>query len=385
MATQQNIKTIKISNPPIEDNIRTYLSKDTSSGTATLYIVNKGGFSTTNGTKYYALIGEYGSQHAEIVLVTADNSTTALGSASCKYAHSASDPITKIDYNQIRVYGGSVSGFTPAINSPITTIDIDPTEIYTEYVYNGTAYSYFRTAYYNGNDSEVSAYSDEIAVANYTRKSVKKIIESGLKKALTSIDSSQNSVLNWDIALDIVQDGIEEILTRKRVWPFLRTIKSDTTTTKDVKYIDKPSDLSMLEFLIVNNKQLLPMDRVTYNDYAYSNAATATGEPVYFVEKNDKYYLLPTPNSAYDIVYEYYKVPATITTDLSTEIDFQFASILKYYCAAHFAWLRGNDKRGDKMYNIFEKILNDQIDEYTGPEQTGEAESLVATSIYSID
>lgn len=385
MATQQNLNIIKITNPPIEDEVRTYLTSDVAAAATTLSTLDNTGFVLTGSNDYYILVGEYGFQKPEFLLVDASDAGTAdtgFKTSACKYSHSSSDPVTFIRYNQINVYGAATSGGTKTL---IEAIDIDPSEQFTTYSYDGTTYSYFYTTYYNVNDDEESAYSDEITSSSYTRKSIKRIIEAGLRKALTQLDRTQDSALNWQVAVEIVQDGIDEILTRKRTWPFLRTLKTDTTTTKDQTYIDKPADLSKLEFIIVNNQQLQLISRIDYNAYVYDNSLTTSGYPTTFMEKNNKYYIFPTPNNTYSIQYEYYKIPAVITTDLSTEIDFAFVPILIHYCAAHFAWIRGNDKRGDKMYKLFQDKLEEQVIEYTGPEQTGQAEYVERTSAYDYD
>jgi hypothetical protein len=303
-----------------------------------------------------------------------------VGTAS--FSHKSSDPITYIRYNQIRIYGATTSGGAKTL---IDTVSIDTSQQFTEYTYAGSTYTYFYTAYYNSNLDTISAYSDEFTSSSFSRRSIKRIIEAGLRKALTKIDESPRSVLTWDICLEIVQDGIDEILGKKRTWPFLRTISSGTTTTASQQYISKPTDLSMLEFIMIDKAQLQLMTRLHYNSFTADGSTNTTGKPTHFIEKNDLYYLLPTPDAAYDIVYEYYKVPATITSDLSTEIDLPFVPILIHYCAAHFSWVRGNDNRGDKMYKLFQNLLDDQLIEYGGPEQTGQAEYVERTSGYGPD
>lgn len=383
MATQQNLSIIKIVNPPIENETRTYLTTDVATAETVLSTVDNTGFVVSGTDDYYTIIGEYGNQKPEIVLVDADGagtSNTGFTIGALKFSHEASDPVTFMRYNQIQIYGATETGGTKTL---ITIIDIDPSEKYTTYSYDGTTYTYFYTAYYNAKDDEISSYSDEITSASFTRRSIKRIIEAGLRKALTKIDRTQDSALNWDVAIEIVQDGTDEILAAKRKWSFLRAVKSDTQTVASTAYISKPDDLSMLEFLIVDNLLLEPMTKLQYNKYVHDGVVTTASTPTHFIEKNNKFYLLPTPNSTYDIIYEYFKIPATITSDLSTEIDFPFVPILIHYCAAHFSWIRGNDKRGDKMYKLFQNLLDQQVVEYSGPEQTGMAESIEQTSIYN--
>lgn len=384
-ATQPNTTRIKIANPPLDSELRTYMTADSSAAATTLYTLDNKGFVLSGDIDYYIMVGEYGTEKSEILLVDASDAATAETSfktGTTVFSHEASDPVTYMRYNQIKIYGGTTSGFTPSIDSPIETINIDTTENFTEYTYTGSTYSYFKIAYYNSNLTTISGYSDEIMATSYNRNSIRRVIESGLRKAMTSIDENPNSNLNWDIAVEIVQDGIDEILARKRKWSFLRTTDSSTSTVASTAYTTIPSDLLALEFIKVDDVKLDYISRNDYNNYTASGDTASSGRPVLYTIMNNRYYFYPVPDASYTITYEYYSTIADITSDLSTDIDYTFVPILIYYCGAQFAYLRGNDTRGDKLYQMFMKLLEDQVVEYSGPEQFGEAEGIVNTSIY---
>lgn len=379
--TQPANQKIKIANPPLETSVKTSLQSDTAAGATSLTVVSTTGFPGTSADDYYALIGSYGDQKSEIVLIDTSATTTSVFTCGAtKYSHSASDPVTIIKYNKIRIYGGSTTGFTPVIDSPIETIDIDVTEQYTEYSYTSPTYSYFVTAYYDSTNEEISGYSDEITSTTFTRYTTKKIIESAAIKALTRIDDNKGSTLNWDNAIEILQDGIDELVARKRRWPFLRTLDS-TTTTANQAYITKPADMSQLVYMKINNQMVEWISLLDYSRYT-ATAVSTTGSPAYYTEKNNLLYLYPTPDSTHTVVRDYFKYPATITS-LTTEVDKPFLTPLIYYCASQFAYLRGNDKRGDKMYAMFERLLEQQVVEYSGPEQDGFAEYVEQTTALS--
>lgn len=364
--TQPNRNVLKIANPSIENNIRSYLTSDTAIGAISFTVINNVGFS---GTNFYVMIGEYGDEKAEIKLVSSfsDNTFTI---AALINSHEASDPVTFMDYNQIRFYN-MVTAVNPGVtDSPTATVDIDCSKLYTEYTYLDPANIYFCSAYYNSNDTKISAFSEIVYSATFTRKSVKRVIESALRKAMTKIDATINGDITWDNALEVVQDGVDEILARKRKWSFLRKVDSTSTdTVSGTAFVTKPSDLSLLEYIIVNNYKL---DLYSHYDYLIRTKAGSTasnGRPTHYTEKNNKYYLFPTPDAAYDVEFEYYKIIAVIT-DLSTEIDNVFVPILIYYCASQFSYVRGNDKRGDKCYAMFEKLLEQICIEFSGPESS---------------
>jgi len=365
MSTQPQINKIKVANPPIENNVRTYLTADTNAAATSFTVINNVGFS---GTNFYVLIGEYGDEKAEIKLVSSFSGNTFTVAAMTN-SHEASDPITFIEYNQINFYG-MITAVDPAItDTPLATVNIDCTQLFTEYTYTGTTYWYFCTAYYNSQDTTISGFSEIIGSASFTRKSIKRIIESGLRKAMARIDESTNSDLNWDTALDIVQDGIDEILARKRKWSFLRTNSTSTSTVANIAYVAKPTDLSLLEYISVNSQKLEFYSLLDYLTRVNSGAVVSSGKPTHYTEMSNKYYFYPTPSAVYTVEFQYYKVPAVIT-DLSTEIDSVFCPILIYYCASQFAYTRGNDKRGDKMYQMFTNQLEQQVIEHSGPESS---------------
>ena len=378
---------IKIANPPLDGYDRTYLTSDVdiSSPNIDISVISTAGdnFKTTGTDDYYLLIGDYEDEKAEIQLADASECTTVLFKvAAITHSHSASDPITFIPYNQIKIIGLAASGDTPDIANTVATIDIDTTKQYTSYTYTGDTYSYFVTAYFNEvGDGTISAYSDEISSASFGRNSAKRIIESGLRKAQTSIDENEGGLLSWDDAISILNDGLDEIMTVKQKWSFLHTI--DTTgddTVASTNYISIPTNLSTLEFIIIKDLKLKWISKLDYDFYTKSGTTpVSSGEPSLYTIKNEKYYLFPTPDAAYSVIYEYYKYPTQIT-DLTDDVDRAFATIAIYYCAYQFASIRGNVKKATELYGQFEKVLERQRIQYSGPSQVGDGESAEQTN-----
>ena len=371
---------IKIANPSLEDEPRTYLTDDTDAADEDLPVIATTGFVTSGVTDYLVLVGEYGQEKTEIKTVDADTGTTATNFkvAALTYSHGASDPVTYMRWNKIKIYGAATSGGEKTL---IETLDIDITKQYTEYTYKDSIdYSYFYISYSNDVDTAESDYSEEISATSFTRKSVKRIIESGARKALTSVDENANSTLNWSIALEIVQDGMDEIMARKRKWQFLNTIDTAQSTVANQNYIEKPSDMSQLVYLKVDGYTVNWISPYDYN--RYSEGELTTGTPNYATEKDNKYYLYPTPDSVYDVIFEYYKEPTTLS-NLSTEIDTPFVTPLIYYCAAQFAAVRGNDKKASTMDKKFYELLEEQCIEYSEPYQDGFSKKIEFTSIFN--
>lgn len=378
MATQITNNSIKVANPEVDGNPRAYITQDSSVGATSLAITSTSGFPTTGN--FYILVGDYGDEKSEVIRVTTVSGKTLTVDALAN-SHEASEPITKILYNQIRFYGMNSEDEAPGTNT-LATSNIDATAQYTEYIYTGSTYDYFATAYYNSDGDQISGYSETVRGASFTRRSTERIIRSAALKALTQIDDNPGSRLTMDNAITILQDGLDEISARKKRWPFWNTMSTGTTTATGINYIAKPTDLTQLVSIKVDGHKL---DWFTKNDYnRYTEGTTSTGKPTHYTEKNGKYYLFPTPNSEYDITYEYYKVPDVIS-NMSTEIDIPFVPVLIYYCGSQFAYIRGNEKKGDSLYQMYVRLLEGQVEEYGGPEQDGVSEYVERTSILNYE
>jgi len=380
--SQPQFNRIRIANPPLEGNNRTFLTSDVDVAATALPVISTSGaqFLITGDQDYYIIVEDYGMEKAEIKLVDAGDAGTDTNSftvAALTYSHEASDPITFISFNQIKIYGATTSG---GAKTELDAIDIDPTKQYTEYIYEGDTYSFFYAAYSNSTDEELSAYTEEITSTDLGRTSAQQVINSALKKAMTKLDENEDGKLSWEVAIETMNDGLDEIMARKRKWVFLHTIDSTTTdTVADTAYVEKLSDIAILENLIINDIRLLHVSRLAYNQTTKGGNTLPSGDPYYYTVKDDKYYLEPTPGRVLDVTYEYFKYPTEVSNP-GDAIDKPFVSILKYYCAAQFSWIRGNEKRGDKMFALYEKALERQVEEFTGPDQLGDADSTEHTN-----
>ena len=377
MASQPTQNSIKVANPDLKNQARTYLTQDVDINALAISVASISGFPDPASASFYVMIGDYGDEKAEIKLITSvsgkDFTIAALTSS-----HEASDPVTVMDWDQISFYGLTASTATPlSTDTPIETKDIDPTSQFTEYTYSGTTYTYFSSAYYQSTSLELSGFSETVAGTSFTRRSVERIITSASLKALTSIDESPNSRLTWDIALTVLQDGLDEIGAKKKRWSFWNTISTGTSTVANQAYITKPTDLTQLVSIKIDGDRLMWISRNDYN--AYTEGTTSTGQPSCFTERNGQYYLHATPDTTYDIEYEYYKIPDVIS-NMSTEIAIPLVPVLIYYCGAQFAYIRGNEKKGDSLYEMYVRLLAEQVIEYSAPDQDSTPEYIEQTS-----
>jgi hypothetical protein len=221
---------------------------------------------------------------------------------------------------------------------------VDCSRQITTHTYTGVDYNFFYVKFYNSNKEEESDESDEITVSTFSNYSVKKIIEAGLRKAITKPDENVNGLLSWNVLIDLTNEGLMEILTRKKKWQFLHKISKDQTTTANVAYVSKPSDLSILEFIYINGIKIDYITKFRFTQYLNSGSSSSIGKPNSYTIKGDKIYFNPTPGDKYDVSFEYYSRPEVVDS-LTQEVHKDLATILIYFIAAQAAYIRNNEKR----------------------------------------
>lgn len=371
---------IRVANPELQTNTQTQLSIDVAVWATTLNVQSTSWIrpSTWEPVQFNVLIWRYWEEKSEITLISAVPSDTTLTCSPLKYSHSASDQVTIIPYDKIKFYWG----VTPtSINNLLDTLNIDASSQSTKAEYGGWVYSYFCFSYYNSYLLEETEKSDYINSNTFTNNSVKKIIESWVRKALTRIDNNPNAVLTTEVLIDMVNEGLWEIIMKKRKWQFLHKIDSTLTTSTWVAYIEKPEDLSILEFLIVDWRKIDYISKMRYDQYTSYWTVLPQGTPSSYTLKNWKIYLFPTPDKVSTVTAEYYKKPEVVTS-LTDQVDPEFSVMLTYYIGSQAAFARNNEKTAKDNYAIFNSLLQNQIEEYTGAEQVWDGEYAEQVSIY---
>lgn len=374
-----NKNKITISNPDLHDYQQAVLSSDINAAATSLPVLSTSGFPTITvpADNFYVIIGNYWNEKTEICLVSTKTDTTFTVWAT-KFSHSASDSITFIPYNQVKFYGRVTSWGS---NNLLATIDIDVSSQQTTYEYNWIDYTYFISTYYrSATTTDESGASDEISLTTFTYYSAKKIIEAWVKKAMTKIDENPNGTLSWSNCIDLLNEWLNELITKKKQWWFLYKVDNSINTVNWTEYVSKPNDVSIIDFIKVNGRKITYATKMRFNQYRDASTIISW-EPQCWTLKNDSVYFYPTPSSVLPVTFEYYSLP-TVISSLAQEVNKEFATMLIYFIASQAAYIRGNEKRWDKMYIYYNQIAAQQIEDITWFEQSGESESVENTSIY---
>jgi hypothetical protein len=167
--------TLKADNRSLTINaLYSYLNTNYLSGVSSLVIKNSSGFADND----YVLLGEFGSETAEVVqatTVTAATHTLTLGAAT-KFAHSESTKVTILPYNQVRFYRTVTATFSAtAPLAAYTDINADSYYSTIKDATNTTGFGWF--VFYNSTTTKASANSNAIPYAGFAENSVKKVLD----------------------------------------------------------------------------------------------------------------------------------------------------------------------------------------------------------------
>jgi len=159
----------------LEGQKHSYTDANILSGVSSLLVANSAGFSADD----YVLLGEFGTEGAELVQVQSVTSAThtLTFTAAIEFAHSESTRVTIIPYNQVKFYQTASTTFDASEN-PLSTVDVQADDTYTRYsdTANSTGYGWFR--FYNETSAATTGESNAIPYANFTRDHVKSVVDS---------------------------------------------------------------------------------------------------------------------------------------------------------------------------------------------------------------
>ena len=246
----------------------------------------------------YIIIGEIGSNTAEILRISATTSDgtsltvtqTAKGvadSGGARYAHSIDEPVYRIDYNKVEFSRATTTTGTKTV---LATNEIQPDDLFTRYEdsTNTTGYGFVRF----NNGSSYSEYSSPIPYTGYTKKSLGRMIKM-IRRHLDEPDFRQ--LLDDDIIEELNEK--QRDVAHERLWPFYEDIFSASTVAYQRQYdIDDNVIDAKVHSITCRSDPLAKIDRAR-DDILHWDTATL-GEPIRFGIWNNDIFLHPTPDTA---------------------------------------------------------------------------------------
>ena len=147
----------------------------------------------------------------------------------------------------------------------------------------------------------------------------------------------------YNTAKDSVNASLRHIIHEEYNWPWNHVLEEDTLTAGVTRY-DYPTDAKLIDInsfrikknttLDVGTTKLKSMDYQEYLDkhvdYEYNSNADMRTVPTNVVRApSQEFILLPTPDKAYELIYEYYRNPVSLELhDDVPNVPFEFKHII---------------------------------------------------------
>ena len=196
---------IRISNPIIDKNEKTYLQADISAAETSLSVQNNEGFSADD----YVVVGKIGDEQTELRKIDSVSGNNTIVTDALIFNHSIDAPITYIKYNQYRVYSSATKTGAYLAVDVATGIEVD--QKFSEFDDTaGDSTTWYKFRFYNSTTLEWSDYSDLIQGIGYTDDSVRAIMD---RIYIIGNDPNKKAISEEDM-LTILNDGYRQAVSR---------------------------------------------------------------------------------------------------------------------------------------------------------------------------
>ena len=205
-------------NPDISQDERTFLSRRLAAGATVLNVKN----SDRMEVGERILVGEMSRERSEIVEVASKTPTTITLAEATVFPHDADDPVTLLQYDQIRFYRSTAGELGPFSLLHTTDVDVDNADGKTYYDdVNALDDYWYQIAYYDSVHDEESERSASIQSTGYEDGSAGRLILDIAEQV------NDKEFLTWSINtyLAVMNDISDDLITQaKRPYRFLKRL-----------------------------------------------------------------------------------------------------------------------------------------------------------------
>lgn len=358
---------MRIPNPDLRKEEKTYLDADYSSGTA-LTVINAIGF-TGGEVTFFTVVGEIGEDKTESQQVSSLTGNTVINiSSALRFSHNKSTIIYRSPWNQVEISKMPSGGNWSVIST--SNIQWDKTE--TLYIDDdGGSTDSYRFRFYNSVSAVYSEYSPTVTGAGFGRNQVGFMV---LRVRKNINDLERKVVSDEEIIemLDTAQDLIKGI---RQNWWFLLvdtfkagtgiSVQADVGTYSLATY----TDFNFLESLRYNFDdgtddilrhlrfldKLIFDDRVRDQDRDHDDQVEVyTLLPPDSSSDNGYFQVDPIPDNANSSKFypNYFKTMTTLD-DVADETPIPIPSVLEQYAISQCERIKGNETKAELYENIF--------------------------------
>lgn len=243
----------------------------------------------------WLIVGEIGTENAELLQVNgtpADGTSLTIddgGSGGTRYAHSADEPVYRLNYNQIRIYRAETESDTKTL---LATVEIQPSDFETRYDDIANTDGFGFAAFFNSANSNQSPYSDAIPYATQSDKSLSKLIG----KVRTHLDEKEDDFVS-DLEITEALNTRQRDIINERLWTFNETEKSQSSVADQFDYsID--TGIKTLHTCRFNSVPLKYHGRAQWERFNHNTDASSDTPMMVTVFDNDmRFYPRPASNA----------------------------------------------------------------------------------------
>lgn len=195
--------------------VKTYLTAQSASGTATLTVNSITGFAVN----YILIIGELGNEKSEIIKThgtTSPSGTTITLASNLVFTHDIGTPVTVIPYDQICFYHATS---TSAEKTLLSTSSVVADSIETAYSDSTYSSGYYYTRFKNSISTTYSDYSDPIPVLGFGSNTVGYVIQYALDRV--GLPGFTDRITH-DFCLSEINSCLRYIFGKRKKWSQLQ-------------------------------------------------------------------------------------------------------------------------------------------------------------------
>lgn len=361
------MRRIRIPNPDLHKEEKTYLDADYSTGSTSLTVVNAIGFAGGE-VNFFGVIGEVGEDKTESQQVSSITGATQVNfPATFRFNHNKSTPLYRSSWNQVEL-SKMVSGGGWVIISQ-SNIQWDKNE--TIYIDNdGATTDSYRFRFWNSVSNVYSEYSPTATGAGFDRNQVgfmvlrvRKNINDVERKIISDseiiehLDTAQDLIKGirqdwWFLLVDTFK-GLNGISVVASTGVYSLATYTDFNFLKDLRYNFNNGTDNIVRHLTFQEKLIFD-DRVRDQNRSKDDQIEVyTLLPADSSSANGYIQVDPVPEHAYGTLYPNYYKTMTTLNDVADTTPIPIPSILETYAISQCERIKGNETKAELYENIF--------------------------------
>jgi hypothetical protein len=251
------------------------------------------------------LVGEVGTETAEVVVPTSVATATSLNVPATKFAHPESSRVQTLAYNTVRFYWTAADTFDTDNPLGAGAMEITPDDWFTQYDDGSHATGYAWPVMYNTKSGASAISTSPIPYSNFSRRTVKRVLDS----FWMGLGSNDRKHVSLEMAMEWLNEAYDKVRNAYGMIDedYSASDGSDTIVTVPgtASYL-LPDDFDEMLYVTVNGTPLASFSsRDSWQSTGWSDMRYCLrGQYVEFS---------PVPDEAVTVTYRYSSLPLELT------------------------------------------------------------------------